>query len=319
MDVMGLILRADASPEIGAGHVMRIYAIAEEAISRGIDCTFVGNIQGIPWLSQLVYEVGFSKILASVELCKNVNEESILVLDSYTLDVGDFSLQKSRWKKVIVIADDVTPNYDATLTIHPGMTSGWFKGNLDAFLSGPEYVLTRKAIKKSEFSSSSKIEQVLVFAGGTDSTGITLQIANKLSSVSNFGHAVIYADADDPIARLDSRFLVKPFGSSLDFDIDSSQVVLTTASTSGLEIIARGIPLGVICVVENQLSYYKKLGELGVSAQLGILDDDGVLNLCETELQRLFSDFVYRKSLIAAGRNLIDLGGPRRVVNAIVY
>ena len=316
---MGLILRADASPEIGAGHVMRIYAIAEEAISQGIDCTFIGDIQDIPWLSQLICAVGFSKILPSSELDKNVNQESILVIDSYSLDVEDPSLQKNRWRKVVVVADEVTPCYDATLTIHPGLNSRWFEGNLDTFLSGPEYVLTRKSIKKSEENLSRTLEQVLVFAGGTDSTGVTLQIANKLSSLFNFGRAVIYTDASGPTHGLDSRFHLKPFGSSLDTDIDASQVVLTTASTSSLEIIARGIPLGIICVVENQRNYYKKLGELGLAAQLGTRDTHGVLNLREPELRRLFSDFSYRKSLIAAGESLIDLGGPRRVVNAIVY
>jgi spore coat polysaccharide biosynthesis predicted glycosyltransferase SpsG len=165
---------------------------------------------------------------------------------------------------------------------------------------------------------ANEIEQILVFAGGTDSTGATLEIANYLRTLKTFKRAIIYSDLIDAVSELDSRFLVKPYGSSLDFDIDSSQVVLTTASTSSLEIIARGIPLGVICVVQNQMSYYRKLGELGVVSQIGIRDEDGFLILCEAELKRLISDFSYRESLILAGKNLIDLSGPKRVVDAIV-
>jgi len=46
------IFRADASREIGSGHVMRSLALAEEAISRGFDCIFVGKISDLDWVSE---------------------------------------------------------------------------------------------------------------------------------------------------------------------------------------------------------------------------------------------------------------------------
>ena len=59
---MDFVFRADASLKDGTGHVMRLYAIAEEAIGRGINCTFVGNLDEVPWLSKKVRNLGFQSI-----------------------------------------------------------------------------------------------------------------------------------------------------------------------------------------------------------------------------------------------------------------
>ena len=54
---MRLVFRADASLDIGSGHAMRCSAIAEEAISRGIDCLLVGSLGGVLWLEKRCAEI----------------------------------------------------------------------------------------------------------------------------------------------------------------------------------------------------------------------------------------------------------------------
>ena len=48
---MRFIFRADASRENGSGHVMRSSVLAEEAISRGYECIFIGEISDLDWVA----------------------------------------------------------------------------------------------------------------------------------------------------------------------------------------------------------------------------------------------------------------------------
>ena len=59
---MRYVLRADASQSIGAGHVMRSSAIAEELIARGEDVIFVGQISDLPWVEERIASLGFTHI-----------------------------------------------------------------------------------------------------------------------------------------------------------------------------------------------------------------------------------------------------------------
>ncbi len=56
------VLRADASQSMGAGHVMRSSAIAEELISRGNNVIFVGRISNLPWVEKRIASLGFSQV-----------------------------------------------------------------------------------------------------------------------------------------------------------------------------------------------------------------------------------------------------------------
>ena len=62
MASMRFIFRADSSKFSGAGHVMRCFALAEEAISRGLECVFVGTINSSDWLLDRISNLGFTNI-----------------------------------------------------------------------------------------------------------------------------------------------------------------------------------------------------------------------------------------------------------------
>ena len=53
--------------------------------------------------------------------------------------------------------------------------------------------------------------------------------------------------------------------------IRNVDLILTTSSTSSLEFIACGPPVGVACAVENQKQYYAALGQLGIATQLDFI------------------------------------------------
>jgi spore coat polysaccharide biosynthesis predicted glycosyltransferase SpsG len=94
-------------------------------------------------------------------------------------------------------------------------------------------------------------------------------------------------------------------------------LVLTTASTSSLEFLARGICVGLVCSVNNQQQYYNSLGKLGVAAQLGFRAIDNSWELDEELIYSLITSSELRMSLMARAVELIDFNGASRIVDVI--
>ncbi len=95
-------------------------------------------------------------------------------------------------------------------------------------------------------------------------------------------------------------------------------MVFTTASTSSLEIIARGIPVGIARVIENQSNLYRELGIMEVATPIGIFDSNSQWNFDETALVRLIEDSEYREFQLSKGVNLIDLYGSKMIIDEVL-
>ena len=313
---MRLVFRSDASAKTGAGHVMRSSAIAEEAISRGIECIFVGSLEGIDWIHERIRGLGFAGIFPPHGFNMNSSAD-VLVLDSYSIEVDDEFIQPPKWNKTVLIADDLTPSYCCDLTIHPGLDGSWYKGKRDNFLFGPEFIPLRKSITRRSHQTKTKLEKIVVFGGGSDSYDFAHSVAVLLGELTGFRTAVFFSNEKAAIMNLDSRFSVKYFGPELDKEVESADLVFTTASTSGLEVIARGIPVGVACSVSNQILYHKAIGELGVASLVGERLSNDTWNFDKDEIRRMIDDSIYRTSFTKESFGLIDFKGAPRIVDAI--
>jgi spore coat polysaccharide biosynthesis predicted glycosyltransferase SpsG len=315
---MKLLFRADASDKIGAGHVMRISAIAEEAISQGIECIFIGNLGGIGWVENRVSSLGlriFQTLPPDVAL--NLAEYT-LVIDSYDFFTHEQFIPGKEWRNIVVIADPQTPLLRANLIIHPGITGDWFQRKHSNFLFGTNYVPLRKSIKRHEHQINPKLKEIVIFGGGTDSFGFGKAISELILRLDNFDHVTLFLNEKDrSVVTLDARFEILPFGQQLDHRLENADLVLTTASTSSLEILARGIPLGVAQSVDNQTLYYDSLGEAGVVAQLGELDLQKSWKFNTEIVESLIKNFDYRKQLMESSQGVIDLLGSSRILKAI--
>ena len=313
---MRLVFRADASGQLGSGHVMRLSAIAEEAIGRGIDSIFVGRVQEVDWLQKRIDQIGFSQTTVPENFVSR-NEFDILVLDSYDIKLEEGFIQPSSWKKIVVVADDLTPEYLADLIIHPGLEDSWFKGDRSRFLSGPRYMPLRKTIRRVEYRCHDVIRKIVVFGGGTDPFRFAEQMAKALRDEPGFASVVFFSDADKKIESLDSRYNTTDFGPHLDSEIDSADLIFTTASTSSLEVLARGLPLGVGCAIENQLGYFKSLDKLRIATLIGERITTGNWELDMKAIRALISKAELRNRQIIRASGLIDLHGASRILDAI--
>lgn len=315
---MRLVFRADASPKIGTGHVMRSSALAEAAIEQGIECVFVGGLGGIPWLESHMREVGFTAILDNDLTFFPDRNEDVLILDSYLIDPRDSFIQRRNWFRVINIADVLTPEYECDLIIHPGLDIDWLSSRNIPVLAGADFVLTRKSIKKVSPPLVSKIlgPRVLVVGGGSDPFRFCDAISKVLETFT-FSFEADFFTNSPILSNSGKTFRSHAIGSALNELVKFADLVLTTASTTSLEFIGREIPTGVACVVKNQENYYVELGNLGIAQLIGTHTANGVWNLDRDAIYELITSPELRTKFHVRSANLIDLRGAERVVDYI--
>jgi spore coat polysaccharide biosynthesis predicted glycosyltransferase SpsG len=314
---MRYILRADSSLKIGSGHVMRSSAIAEELIARGEEVIFVGDTSEIPWLSLRIGGLGFSQVLDSSRELITTPETDILILDSYTLSIDDEFIQKNKWRRIVAIVDESTPAYEADLIIHPSLSENW-RTKLDSkFLTGPKYIPFRKSIKKKDDPlEDGEALVILVIGGGTDTFNFVEAICVELKNVESHFQAKIFS-SNEQLSQLDSRFTNVPIGSQLDFWATSADLVFTTASTTSLEFIAREIPVGLGCAIDNQEEYYESLTLAGVAMPIGQFRVDK-WDLDQPKMEELINSRELREALKQKSAGLVDLKGAERIVDEIL-
>lgn len=313
---MRFVFRSDASFSIGAGHVMRSSAIAEEAISQGIQCIFVGDIAGIPWIEDKVRNLGFHQVIGNESEFNPSSQRDVLILDSYSIPTNHKFIDPRDWLTVVNIFDSFTPKYKSNLRIHPGIEKITEAFTYGKTLSGPEYVPIRKSIRKSLPTLEGRELRITVVGGGTDVKGFVTAIAKSLMKLDiNFKACLVTATPTD--LSLDDRFeLIQP-GKNIDSIFLDTDVALTTASTTALEFLALGCAVGIACAVENQKQNYYSLTELGIVAPIGI-HVNGIWELEHYELNTLLSEISFRNEIKEKARNFIDKDGAKRIVDAIL-
>jgi spore coat polysaccharide biosynthesis predicted glycosyltransferase SpsG len=315
---MRYVLRADASPSIGAGHVMRSSAIAEELIARGEEVIFVGQISDLPWVKERIELLGFSHIYSESKEFNSNPESDVLILDTYTIDINESFINPKSWLHIVAIVDELTPKYECTIRIHPGLDSDWRGNSRTPILAGPKYIPIRSSLSKNTQIESKKerILKIAVVAGGSDPHNLVKEIAKVLAKTSVHFEAYLFSRSESE-SIVDSRFQYFQVGPGLDEIVKDIDLVLTTASTSSLEFLARGICVGLMCAVDNQKENYNSLGKLGVAAQLGFRTFDNNWELDEQMIYSLITSSELRMQLTSRAFGLIDFNGASRIVDVI--
>jgi spore coat polysaccharide biosynthesis predicted glycosyltransferase SpsG len=296
---------------------MRSSAIAEELIARGEEVIFVGYSSEIPWLTLRIRDLGFSQILEKSRELVTDSKTDILILDSYTLPIGDEFIQKDKWKRIVAIVDRSTPAYEADLIIHPSLAEDQRPELGSKFLTGPKYIPFRKSIKK-EVSPTGDGETlvILVVGGGTDIFNFVEAVCMELKNIEGQFQAKIFS-SNDLLSKLDPRFTNVPIGSQLDLWATKADLVITTASTICLEFLAREIPVGIGCAVHNQAEYYESLSSTGVAIPIGKFNGDN-WELDQSKISGLIQSRDLRETLRQKSAGLVDLKGAERIVDEIL-
>ena len=314
---MRYVLRADASNSIGTGHVMRLSAIGEELAARGYHVIFVGDVSDVPWVKKRLFSLEFSNVLKEESDYISNSENDVLILDSYNLPINHSFLAPNNWGKIVVIADKLTPNYQANLIIHPGISQDWKPQTTGKFVSGAKFIPLRKTILKNVNKKIDSEElKIIVVGGGTDFFNFVNAVSEILKSLPNHFQANLFTNKSTN-TQLDQRFTINPIGVNFDEKCAEADLVFTTASTSSLEFLAREVALGIGCATENQKHNFETLINLNLAVPIGLyFENEWKMNL--DAIESLIVDKQMRNKLVSRGNEIIDLKGSSRIVDEIL-
>ena len=315
--IVRLVIKADATRETGTGHVMRSCVIAESAIAKGIETIFIGNVNGIEWLQAKIEDIGFSQILNDISSYQLNESEDVLILDSY--ESSDSWILDLKWLGKVVIVDPVSPNFQADLRFHPGLENDWASNKEPIFHGNGDFLLVRKELREISLLSKedNSLLEILVTGGGSDPYNFCIQIAEMIASINSKFSVNIISDQQD-IPFKDNRFTIYPTGDSFVKLLPKIDLVLAPASTTCLEVLTLGLPLGIACVVENQDSNYQNLVKEGAALGIGHrnLDDSWDINL--DALIDLINSKELRSKLAHKSLGKYDPHGSDRIVNKLI-
>lgn len=342
-----LVVRADAGSDIGAGHVMRCLALAEEWRERGGAVVLVST--GLPdrladrWrrcgctLVEQGHEPGTDGDADHLAALSSETGASWVVIDGYSFGVGFQRRLRAAGCGVMAVDDNgEAGDYDCDLVLNqnPHACEGLYRRRADrcGLLLGLDYCLLRRefTLQRPEPSFSPRAHRVLVLAGGGDDDGLLSDIVSWLGAVSEGGlevHAIAGPLRTSALALAPPPAVgLKLIGGTdeVALEMAHADAAVTAAGTTCWELAYMGIPAAAVAVVENQRAVAAWLDKTGALLALdreslaGRVSGDALRLPTGRRLGALLFDGTIRARLAQRAGRLVDGQGARRVVDALL-
>jgi len=297
---MKIAFRADASVDIGAGHVMRCLALADRLCAEGADTRFLcqplrGHLGKListrkHALVELPIREDFTRD-AEDSLAALVDHApwDWLVVDHYGLDAAWERALRAVAQRILVIDDLADRPHDGDLLLdqnyHP-QPSERYAGLVPAdceLLLGPRYALLRPQFAQARQhlrTRSGEVKRLLICFGGSDPQGATrlaLEAVRRLNRPDLMVDVVVGA-ANPHRAAIEAACRALP-RTTLHCQVeevaalmDAADLFIGAGGTSSWERCCMGLPALVIATADNQIAQAKALAHAGAQIYLGVVE-----------------------------------------------
>jgi UDP-2,4-diacetamido-2,4,6-trideoxy-beta-L-altropyranose hydrolase len=333
-----LLVRADASPSIGSGHVMRCLALAQSWKGNGADVEFA-MAASTPAIEQRLRDEGFG--FASISGPAGSREDALstrahleasspawMVLDGYCFGEGYRSEVEKSGVPCLAVDDNggaqcfnselvANQNAHAAVALYPKRSAR------TRLLLGPRYAMLRKEFAESKkrrlIAETSK--RVLLTMGGSDPNHFAAKLLPHL--VARLGSDVeirVVAGGMSEPGNLERNLPER--GSSVQVlrDVRNmadlmnwADLAIAGAGTTCWELCCMGLPAIVIEAADNQISLARKLDAMGVVVNAGPAGEVNCEKLAD-QAHQLLANHERRAAMSKAGHCLVDGRGTERVL-----
>jgi UDP-2,4-diacetamido-2,4,6-trideoxy-beta-L-altropyranose hydrolase len=337
-----LIIRADAGPIIGTGHVMRCLALAEAWQDTGGKVFFV-SAHNSPSLEARLVNEGMviipvpgeaGSVRDAEETARIAREEGAdwVVVDGYHFGAAFQKTLRNAGVSFLFIDDyGHAGHYYADIVLNQNIYAGmsFYKHHepYTRFLLGPDYVLIRREFLNRSVRDRTIPEiarKLLITMGGSDPDNITLRVIEAVRAVDVRGIevTVVVGGANPHFAQIhdavndSSRFrLVKNAGNMPEL-MAWADVAISAGGSTCWELLFMGLPFLLIPIAENQIPIAKKLQSLCLTEVINTLSSRD-----PERLAKIISDLLLsrekRSGFSERMVQYVDGNGPSRILHAM--
>jgi UDP-2,4-diacetamido-2,4,6-trideoxy-beta-L-altropyranose hydrolase len=344
MNAGTLLVRADASVEMGSGHVMRCLALAQAWQDAGGDVVFC-EAQSTAALDETVSSEGIRLVHleASPDSLQDATQTADvarahnaqwLVVDGYHFHADYQKHLKNRGFKLLFLDDSACcDQYYADLVVNQNMDADESlyapRQGCGRLLLGTKYVLLRREFssrKEWKRNPISPVRKILITMGGSDPHNVTEMAIGALRAIEGLDLEVtVVVGANNP--HMDSLLKAKSqVLANIEFRRNVSAMAEVIAATdlaisagggTGYELIFLQVPTILITVAENQRASCRSLG------QSRVVIDAGWFHTLDSErlawpIGQLIATEKLRQTLIENCRYVVDAKGAARVVQSML-
>ncbi|OYQ34191.1 UDP-2,4-diacetamido-2,4,6-trideoxy-beta-L-altropyranose hydrolase [Niveispirillum lacus] len=272
-EAIRVLIRADASPAKGTGHIMRCLALAEALSDRGVVPHFATREITGSLLERLI-EAGYGhhtladdSPAALLGLATSVQAVG-LVVDSYWLTAAWRAAVRPGFRAVLALDDlgDRALHADLVWNPAPGADAlAYARLAPDAsLLAGEPYLLLRREIRQAAQAPNRPLaerQSILLTFGGSDPTGLTVPVVKRLAPAlpPGIGLDVVAGGSNNALGCI--RAACARFPDQVRLHVDSREMgllmsecglCLTAGGGTVAELAALAVPSLLAIVADNQ-------------------------------------------------------------------
>ena len=315
-----ILLRADASPQIGAGHVMRSLALGQLLMDEGHEVHF-GTIPDHPAIVDLLKQQGFkvhcmqqpdrldaaSDLYAFLGLAKGI-QPSWVVLDGYHFD-NDYERQVKRSGYKLLRIDDIpSGHYYADVVLNQNYGAETFVYEKEPYtqvLAGLRHVLLRREFRKIGLADK-KINQggpwhIMVSLGGssTKTDELNFKIVQGLSSLCGEDHSItlLAGKMGDGIKNFTDNNMAE--------EMSKADLAIVSGGSTMWELVYMRVPFLAVSLNDRQREYIRTISLQGLCVELG-RHEDLTPDLVDQRVRDLMGNLQKRGKMIEKYRSVMD-------------
>ncbi len=343
---MTVLFRADASVDIGTGHVVRCLTLANRLAQAGMAVTFA--CRSLPGdMNHWIAEQGFGLLAweddnpaalpASLIQYLQQRRPDWLVVDHYQLDAAWEGSLRDSVGKILVIDDLANRHHDCDLLLDQNYFArpeDRYQGLIPSTtrcLLGPMYALLRPefAAIRSELLATGRRQQaalkrIQVCFGGSDPTGETQKVLGALAELQlpDCDLDVIVGASNPARAAIEARCQNQP---GWHFHCQTphmarlmaqADLAIGAGGTTTWERLCLGLPAIVIAVADNQRQISQEVADAGAQLYLGTSGTVSPEQIAQSVLT-----FARNPALLKPysdnGLRLVDGGGTHRILGIL--